>query len=101
MDKKELNTCQICGKEFESLRSLAQHLGLGHINIRDYYNKYLKKDSREGVCVVCGKETRFVSLKDGYNQYCSRRCSNHDKDLIEQRKANYKRNFLKKYLLFS
>ena len=69
--------CKICVNVFKDLRSLGSHIGLYHkeINVKDYYDKYLKKDPLEGICKICGKETRFANLKSGYFNHCSTKCS--------------------------
>ena len=80
--------CKICEKELkDSLKSLAQHILNNHkeIGIKNYYDKYLKKETSD-VCSGCGKETKFEGLSKGYRQFCSTRCSNSNKNKIENTK---------------
>jgi hypothetical protein len=67
--------CKVCGKEFENYRSFGDHLRVHKITSKEYYDKFFKKEG-EGICLVCGKETTFISLKRGYHKFCSRRCVN-------------------------
>jgi len=64
--------CQICEKYFNMI-SLSNHIKKHKISVKEYYNKFLKKDD-EGFCLTCGKETRFEGLKNGYLKSCSIRC---------------------------
>ena len=63
--------CEICKKEFKD----KQHITRFHkISLKEYYDKYLKREN-EGICLCCGKETKFYNLKCGYKRYCSKSCS--------------------------
>ena len=79
--------CKICGKE-EDLRT---HLKIHKISSKDYYDLYLKK-VEEGICPICGKETKFLGISQGYRFYCSNKCHQNDpnaqKDRIEKSKLN-------------
>jgi len=70
--------CDICQKEFEKLTSLGKHIGFKHtdITLKNYYDTYMKKEG-EGICngKDCKNEVNFVSLKIGYNRFCSHKCS--------------------------
>jgi hypothetical protein len=86
--------CEICQKEFKSLRALAQHLAnpktkKSH-NIKgtkDYYDKYLKKDHNEGICKIdgCDNETTYININEGYLKYCCHKCYNLDPEIIKIR----------------
>lgn len=67
--------CELCNREFESLRSLGLHLSHSHkgFSHKEYYDKYLKNDS-DGVCPVCGKPTRWKGGLHGYARTCSVSC---------------------------
>ena len=39
-------------------------------------SKKIKINVMNGICLNCGKKTKFINLKKGYNKYCSRICSN-------------------------
>ena len=63
--------CQICGKEIKSnCHIVKKH----HISAKDYYDTYIRQ-SNEGFCPVCGKETSFIGISQGYHTYCSKRCA--------------------------
>lgn len=66
--------CEICGKEFEQL-GFASHIRSAHkISSKDYYDRFMKK-SNEGICKTCGRESRFISIINGYDSYCSDKCN--------------------------
>jgi hypothetical protein len=55
--------------------SIARHISQIHkeITIKEYYDRYLKKDI-DGLCIVCGNNTSFINLNEGYNKTCSHKC---------------------------
>lgn len=70
--------CKICERKFISSTSLKDHIWNAHkIKYKEYYDKFFKKDT-EGICKICGKETRFYGGLRGYNIYCSTKCFNSD-----------------------
>ena len=66
----ELFICKICGEELKTMHHLQKH----NISSKDYYEKYLKKDD-EGICLYCSKQTKYISLLQGYRQFCSCKCN--------------------------
>ena len=54
------------------------------ISTKTYYDKYIKNSSN-GICKVCGKNTTFQNLVKGYNKYCTIKCKN--KDPNQQKKC--------------
>jgi len=87
--------CEICRKEYKGLAGLSTHIGNTHkneIKIKDYYDKYLKKEG-ESKCLECGKETKFSGFRGKYSKFCSPKCSNNNKEIKEK----IKQIFLKKY----
>ena len=71
--------CQICGKDVANL-GMSKHLKTHDLDVRTYYDIYLK-GLNEGVCKVCDKPTRFVSITTGYKVYCSQKCSMADPEV--------------------
>lgn len=68
--------CRICGKEYENGRFLSAHLKFEeHVKGQTYYDTYLKKPE-EGICIVCGKPTKYINFTRGYTQTCSQDCNN-------------------------
>jgi len=66
--------CEICKREWNSKKSIVLHIAQSHkIKIKDYYDKYFKKDN-DGICLNCGKETRFFGVINGYRKFCSSGC---------------------------
>jgi len=73
--------CLVCQKKVKSLSGLILHLRVHGINRKTYYDMFFKTKN-EGMCLVCGKETKFDRGK--YASYC-RGCSNKD-PLIKDKK---------------
>lgn len=68
--------CKICGEEFENGKFLSAHLKFEeHIKGQTYYDTYLKKPN-EGICIVCGKPTKYINFTRGYTKTCSQECNN-------------------------
>lgn len=67
--------CQLCDREFKSLKSLGLHLSHTHKDVdhKDYFDKYMKTDS-DGICPVCGKPTKWKGGLHGYARTCSISC---------------------------
>jgi hypothetical protein len=84
------NICKICNKKFKNKRGLISHLKKHKLNIEEYYLKYIGKKT---YCEYCGKETKFSSLENGYQTFCSRTCANKSPKRIK----NYKQICLKRY----
>ena len=57
---------------------------------------YLLENER-GSCKMCAGKVKFLSISRGYREYCSKKCSNNDKNLIKKKLKNYKKNNLEKY----
>jgi len=69
-----MNKCELCEKSYDKSSSLAKHIKNKHgIEIKDYYDSYLKKDG-DGICKLCNKQTTFHKLESGYRDYCSPKC---------------------------
>jgi hypothetical protein len=71
--------CEICGKEFGNYKSLSAHFRTHKITSKEYYDKFFKKEG-EGICPVCGKETNFKNIRDGYHKFCSNKCARSGKN---------------------
>lgn len=67
--------CLLCNNAYKNVRGLSQHIIQTHnISTEDYYIKFYKQ-SDEGICLNCGKETEFLNLTNGYRIYCCRKCT--------------------------
>jgi len=68
--------CKVCGLVCKNRNGLATHIRFKKCtdNIKDYYDKFLKKNDQEGICTQCGEKTNFKGLRDGYTIYCSSKC---------------------------
>lgn len=67
--------CKVCNREFKSVHSIAIHLrNLHDLSQKEYYDKYLKSKN-DGLCKICGKPTKFLSLSKGYKDCCCSACT--------------------------
>ena len=83
--------CELCHQEFARLTI---HLKKIH-NIRDfklYYDQYIRQIN-EGICLTCGKETKFNSLYRGYSKYCCGTCVIKSHDFLKKREITYLNNY--------
>lgn len=74
--------CEICDEiitapvDFKLESAFNAHLKEKH-NItysKAYYDTYLKKDEKEGICPICKKPTSYRGLLKGYAKFCSNEC---------------------------
>ena len=73
MDNIKL-VCKICGKECKNWYEFAPHITKYHnLKYKEYYDKYWKTNE-EGICIICGNETKFINVKEGYQLTCSHKC---------------------------
>lgn len=87
--------CEICDREFESLRTLGIHISTTHgMSKQKYYDKFLKRDKNEGKCLECGKETDFITLVKGYRMFCSIKCLNQSQYHIKHCIKTYTKNYI-------
>lgn len=76
--------CKMCNSHFNDYQGLSHHLKSKHtIDKKDYYDAYIKLLD-EGLCKICSKPTKFISLSKGYRVYCSQSCVHSDKDVQEK-----------------
>ena len=69
-----MHKCKICGYETETIRGLVSHIiGLHKINIQSYYIQYI--DNNIPKC-ICGKNTTFISITQGFSKFCCKKCAN-------------------------
>lgn len=73
--------CEVCHQEQKSPKGLGQHVRNQHgLSAQEYYDQYLKADDAEGICPICGKPTKFVSIQRGYQPFCGARCANRSEE---------------------
>ncbi len=91
--------CEICkkngiDKRFKHKHGLAKHISQKHtdIKIKDYYDKYFKKDD-EGICLVTGKQTNFINLVEGYFKYYGKGTCSADKKIKQKKENTIKKNY--------
>jgi len=66
--------CGICKEKFDNLRKLSKHIRDNHpISIKEYYDTYCKKNN-DGICIMCGKYTKWRSIGEGYMLTCGHKC---------------------------
>lgn len=84
--------CEICKREFKNSTSLVSHLSNKrnscHIKIKEYYDKFLKKES-EGICQFCGRETLFYGIEKGYKTSTCKHCRNKKPESKELRRKTF------------
>lgn len=74
-----METCEICKETFNNLKGLTTHVNAKHhLNGKEYYDNYLKKEG-EGQCIVCSGETTYRNVGVGYLENCSMECRNKNK----------------------
>jgi hypothetical protein len=66
--------CEECKKTFFRKDDLSKHITHFHkdIGIKLYFDRWIK-DGEDGKCIICGNETKFISLY-GYKKCCSKEC---------------------------
>lgn len=75
--------CLECDKEYNNNISLNTHIAMVHKS-SDYYKKWINRDPNAGLCRTCKKPTKFISLRLGYNKYCTRTCAKTDTSNFER-----------------
>ena len=53
----------------------------------------LLNNSKPATCKICGKNTRFINIREGYANFCSNVCSNKDNDVKEKKKQTCLTNY--------
>lgn len=82
--------CEECNATFNSQVGLGTHIGITH-NTKLYHDKWIKEEN-EGICKICGKETKFSSkIVTGYYKTCSENCEN--KNRVNSIKQTLYKNF--------
>ena len=68
--------CEICEREFESIKSLCGHIKAYHaVSKETYYAKYVIKLNDIPQCPICEKELKLRNLKAGFLKTCSIGCA--------------------------
>lgn len=78
--------CHICN---EKVNKLPYHIRTHNINAKNYYDKYFKEDN-EGICHICSSDTKFKSLVEGYQKYCSCSCREQDVEFVVERETKHR-----------
>lgn len=94
-------TCLMCHAKYGTVRQLSLHISITHKrNTKDYYDEFCR-ESGEGVCKVCGNETKFRSLGEGYKETCSHKCGSillkNDPEKMAAKKAKTEATCMAKY----
>ena len=56
---------------------------------------FFNEDYTIHYCPICGKPTKFISIKKGYRYYCSNECKYNDKEYLKKVSENSKNNWTK------
>lgn len=87
--------CHLCKREF-FIDGFPRHLKCKHqMTFKEYYDMFLKKET-EGKCERCGAATKFVG-RNGYNHFCSAKCSRKFAKTIEKMKQTNKKKYSCEY----
>lgn len=85
--------CQICKRDFSTLRSLSIHLRKHRISSKKYYEQYLMKEG-EDRCILCGRPSAyFRNLRYGFFKYCDKH-RKHDMGTYERNEYHRRVNSL-------
>lgn len=63
--------CKICNKQFKNSAQLGIHIRKHGLEAKEYFDLF----NMSGKCVICGKETTFISITKGYRKTCSPKCA--------------------------
>lgn len=70
--------CKICNSTYNTVDAFKQHiLNVENMSEKTYFDIYVKSDN-EGICLHCGKPTKFRDCIIGYETFCSKECDNND-----------------------
>lgn len=79
--------CFVCGKICKDLFSLTSHINRNkkdhNLTTKEYFDKYLK-EATDGICKLCGKDTKYKGFTTGYNDYCSEKCLMNSEQMKEK-----------------
>jgi hypothetical protein len=82
--------CEICEREFNDILGLAMHITRTHkISPAEYY---LRFNPSRGKCKICGNDTKFISLSQGYRDHCSNKCTMNDPESREKGRLTCMKN---------
>lgn len=95
-----MEICKICNEKFKNITSLVSHLTNNKskckINVKEYYDKYIR-NSQEGICIFCGRETSFYGIQKGYINNVCKHCKNNRIETKKIRSETFrKKKVLKK-----
>ena len=58
---------------------------------------FINKDNLNDRCKSCLNKTKFLSIPRGYRDFCSKKCSNSNGELITKKTSNFKLNNIEKW----
>lgn len=81
-------------EDFEKIKNHTKKIGLIPISFSEEIYHYINNLKKPYVCKECGiNKPKFNGLLNGYQEYCSSKCSNSSKDVKNKKKISY----VKKY----
>ena len=87
--------CELCEKECGNDQSFSNHIQAKHkIRIRDYYLKYVNPEATI-FCAECGKETKFLDFRRGFQKYCGLKCVGASFSSSSERKELFRKSYMK------
>jgi hypothetical protein len=107
--ENELNECYnklLLGKAVKE-SYIQKYYQILYKKIIEYRNKngecsfteivFLLMGNLKGSCKVCKGVVKFLSVNRGYREYCSKKCTNNDADLVKIKHEQYVKTCLEKY----
>ena len=87
--------CELCNKEYKTIRGLSSHINKLHKEITQqyYYDMFINNSLSKYVCPTCGKPTKFISIGYGYKKHCNQICANKDTEIIKIRHETLNNTF--------
>jgi len=75
--------CKLCDKAAMKSTGFSNHVNSMHVkkghisSLEEYYNVHINIlwGNNKNTCNHCGKETKFVSIFEGYQEFCCHKCS--------------------------
>jgi hypothetical protein len=97
-NKTSIFFCKICETEIKTTsQNFSKHLKQHEITSKDYYDKFFKTEQC-GICLTCGKETKFKSISSGYLPFCSNFCAQtHPSTLLKVKNINIQKYGVETY----
>lgn len=100
-----LFNCELCDKKDMKSTGFSNHVNSMHVkkenisSLEEYYKLFIniKWGNSNNLCKFCNKQTKFMSIFEGYSEFCSHKCSVSTDEHKEIVKIKYKNSMLEKH----